>query len=167
MSNLDEKSDPVQDSTPAGRHDGSLDGPAEPMVVDRPAGWMYKGFRIFGKEYWYASPQVQLIMVSFVCFMCPGMFNALGGLGGGGQVDFFAQNVANTSLYSIFAATAFFSGTVANVLGLRITLSVGGLGYAVYAASFLSYNHNENMGFIIFAGAFLGCKIESCATIIV
>jgi hypothetical protein len=55
----------------------------------------------------------------------------------------------NRSLYSIFAATAFFSGTVANVLGLRITLSVGGLGYAVYAASFLSYNHNENMGYEI------------------
>jgi hypothetical protein len=52
------------------------------------------------------------------------------------------------SLYSIFAATAFFSGTVANVLGLRFTLSVGGLGYAVYAASFLSYNHNKNMGYV-------------------
>jgi hypothetical protein len=26
-------------------------------------------------------------MVAFVCFMCPGMFNALGGLGGGGKTD--------------------------------------------------------------------------------
>lgn len=26
-------------------------------------------------------------MVAFVCFLCPGMFNALGGLGGGGKSD--------------------------------------------------------------------------------
>jgi hypothetical protein len=36
---------------------------------------------------WYASPKFQLGMVAFVCFMCPGMFNALGGLGGGGKAD--------------------------------------------------------------------------------
>lgn len=158
MSTLDEKTGPAPASAPApeSRHDASIDSPADPLVIDRPAGWMYKGFRIFGKEYWYASPKIQLLVVSFVCFLCPGMFNALSGLGGGGQVNPYAVNIANTSLYSIFAATAFFSGTIANVLGLRITLSVGGLGYAVYAASFLSYNHNENMGFIIFAGAFLG-----------
>lgn len=53
----------------------------------RPAGWMYKPLR-FGKfTTWYASPGFQLGMVAFVCFMCPGMFNALGGLGGGGKTD--------------------------------------------------------------------------------
>lgn len=26
-------------------------------------------------------------MVAFVCFLCPGMFNALSGLGGGGKSD--------------------------------------------------------------------------------
>jgi hypothetical protein len=98
MSAADEKTAPAEAAAPAPepRHDASLDGPADPMVVARPSGWMYKGFRIFGREYWYASPKIQLLMVSFVCFLCPGMFNALGGLGGGGQVDFFAQNVANT-----------------------------------------------------------------------
>lgn len=126
------------------------------VVVRRPAGWMYKGFAINGKEVWYASPIVQLIMVAMVCFLCPGMFNALGGLGAGGQVDALAQDNANTALYSTFAVVAFFSGTIANMLGVRLTLSLGGLGYCVYAASFLSYNHNQNDGFVIFAGAFLG-----------
>ena len=51
---------------------------------------------------------------------------------------------------------AFFSGTFANVLGVKITMSVGGIGYCLYAASFLCYNHTENQGFVIFAGAFLG-----------
>jgi hypothetical protein len=54
----------------------------------RPRGWMYKAFRS-GNFFipWYASPRIQLGMVSFVCFMCPGMFNALSGLGGGGRED--------------------------------------------------------------------------------
>lgn len=53
-----------------------------------PSGWKYRQRRIFGWTIpWYASPKVQLLMVAFVCFMCPGMFNALGGLGGGGKTD--------------------------------------------------------------------------------
>jgi MFS family permease len=129
---------------------------ATPDYVDRPAGWMYRGRRIFGRELWYASPKVQLLMVSFVCFLCPGMYNALTGLGGGGQVDLSAQTDAATALYSTFAVVGFFAGTFANRLGLRLTLSIGGLGYCIYGASFLSYSHNQNRGFVIFAGAFLG-----------
>jgi hypothetical protein len=54
----------------------------------RPTGWMYKSIG-FGKFNigWYASPKFQLGMVAFVCFLCPGMFNALSGLGGGGKAD--------------------------------------------------------------------------------
>ncbi|KAK3293639.1 major facilitator superfamily domain-containing protein [Chaetomium fimeti] len=124
--------------------------------VQRPRGWMYKGFRVAGKEIWYASPIVQLLMVAMVCFLCPGMFNALTGLGGGGQVDPSAQNDAATALNSTFAVVAFFSGTIANKLGVKATLAFGGLGYCIYAGSFLSYNHNQNHGFVVFAGAFLG-----------
>ncbi|KAJ9149227.1 Major facilitator superfamily transporter [Pleurostoma richardsiae] len=128
--------------------------PGEP--IPRPSGWMYKGFRLFGREFWYASPKVQLLMVSMVCFLCPGMFNALGGVGGGGQVDAKAQDNANTALYSTFAVVGFFSGTFANRLGIKLTLSFGGLGYCIYAASFLCYSHTQNDGFVVFAGAFLG-----------
>lgn len=125
-------------------------------TAPRPSGWMYKGFSVFGHEIWYASPIIQLFMVAMVCFLCPGMFNALSGLGAGGQVDATAQTDANTALYSTFAVVAFFSGTIANMLGVKLTLSFGGLGYCIYAASFLSYNHNQNRGFVVFAGAFLG-----------
>jgi MFS family permease len=122
----------------------------------RPKGWMYKTIRLGRLELWYASPKVQLFMVSIVCFLCPGMFNALTGLGGGGQVSNEAQDHANTALYSTFAVVGFFAGTFANRLGLRLTLSIGGLGYCVYAASFLCYTHTQNMPFVVFAGALLG-----------
>ncbi|KAL6830400.1 major facilitator superfamily domain-containing protein [Trichoderma sp. SZMC 28015] len=123
---------------------------------DRPAGWIYKGHKIFGREIYYASPRVQLVLVALVCFLCPGMYNSLTGLGGGGQVDPTAQDHSSVALYSTFAVVGFFSGTFANRLGLRLTLGFGGLGYCIYSASFLSYNHNKNIGFVIFAGAFLG-----------
>ncbi len=58
------------------------------VPLDLPAGWKYRQISLFGyKMPWYASPRVQLLMVAFVCFMCPGMFNALGGLGGGGRAS--------------------------------------------------------------------------------
>ena len=50
----------------------------------------------------YASPFTQLIIVSMVCFFCPGMFNALSGMGGGGQVSANAADKANVALYSTF-----------------------------------------------------------------
>jgi len=57
-------------------------------VVDVPQGYKYRQYRIFGFTLpWYASPKIQLDMVAFVCFMCPGMFNALNGMGGGGLKD--------------------------------------------------------------------------------
>jgi MFS family permease len=122
-----------------------------------PDSWKYKRFTIFGyKLPWFASPPVQLVIVSLVCFMCPGMFNALNGMGGGGQLDPTANNNANTALYSTFAVVGFFAGTFTNKLGIRTALSFGGIGYSVYVASYLCYNHTQNLGFTTFAGALLG-----------
>ncbi|KAI1802324.1 MFS general substrate transporter [Daldinia bambusicola] len=122
----------------------------------RPDSWMYRGFRLGKKEFWYASPKIQLLMVSFVCFLCPGMYNALQGLGGGGQVDSTVQDHASTALYSVFAVVAFFSGSIANKLGVKITLAVGGIGYCIYSSSLLCYSHTSNVGFVVFSGALLG-----------
>ncbi|KAJ6025507.1 hypothetical protein N7444_013186 [Penicillium canescens] len=120
--------------------------------------WMYKPIFKLGKweAPYFASPEFQLYLVSFVCFLCPGMFNAVSGLGGGGQVNATDVNNSNTALYSTFAVVGFFAGSIANRIGLRLTLSMGGLGYFLYVASLLSYNINQNAGFLIFAGAFLG-----------
>ncbi|XP_022888800.1 UNC93-like protein 1 isoform X2 [Olea europaea var. sylvestris] len=79
------------------------------------------------------SPLVQVALIGLVCFCCPGMFSALSGIGGGGQVDPTAANNANTALYTTFA--------VFGILG-------GG--------SFLYYNHYHHQAFPIVAGALLG-----------
>ena len=125
--------------------------------VQRPAGRKYKIYRL-GR--WtvpcYASPPFQLTLVAFVCFLCPGMFNALSGLGGAGQEDPKTADNANVAVYSTFAVVGFFAGSITNRLGIKLTLSLGGLGYCLYVSSFLSYNKNQNSGFVIFAGAMLG-----------
>lgn len=125
-------------------------------VVGKP--WMYKPmFKIGGWEApWFASPETQLVLVSFVCFLCPGMYNAVSGLGGGGQVNATDVNNSNTALYSTFAVVGFFAGSIANRIGLRLALSLGGFGYFLYVAALLSYNINQNAGFLIFSGALLG-----------
>ncbi|KAI5460566.1 major facilitator superfamily domain-containing protein [Mariannaea sp. PMI_226] len=122
-----------------------------------PRGWKYRQYSLFGKLLpWYASPQVQLVLVAFVCFMCPGMFNALGGLGGGGKTDATLADNMNTAVYSAFAVFGFFGGTFVNKLGVKACLAFGGIGYGLYAISLLVSVHKHVPGFNIFAGAFLG-----------
>jgi len=41
--------------------------------VDIPKGWMYRNWKIGAFRLpWYASPEVQLLLVAFTCFLCPG-----------------------------------------------------------------------------------------------
>lgn len=104
----------------------------------------------------YNSPLIQVGLIGLVCFCCPGMFNALSGMGGGGQVDHTASNNASTALYTTFAIFGILGGGIYNILGPRLTLCAGCTTYIVYAASFLSYNHNHNQTFVVAAGAILG-----------
>lgn len=119
--------------------------------------WMYKRLSLgFFKLPAYATPQFQIVFVALVCFLCPGMFNAVNGLGAAGQVNAHDINNAGTATYATFSVVGFFAGSVANKIGLRMTLGLGGFGYALYIASLLSYNHDHNAGFLIFAAALLG-----------
>jgi hypothetical protein len=125
--------------------------------------WMYsKGPRIFGNIWYYASTQVQVALISIICFLEPGLFNAITGLGGAGQIDATAADNANTALYSSFCVFAFLVGPFVNRFGFKWTVFVGTLGYAIYVASFLCYNFTRNDGFVIFGGTNLG----ACAAIL-
>ncbi|KAG8969816.1 hypothetical protein FRC03_000642 [Tulasnella sp. 419] len=116
-----------------------------------------RGERPTGFYGWYSHPTVQVIMLGFVCFMGPGLFNAVNGLGGGGQVDATTSANGNVALYSTFAFTAFVAGSINNYLGSRLTLLLGISGYSLYIGSYLATNIHSNAGwFIIMAGAILG-----------
>jgi hypothetical protein len=76
--------------------------PHFPEIHVRPTG--LRGF--------FYHPYTQVVLLGFVCFMCPGLFNALNGLGAGGQVDSTTSANANSTLYATFAVAAFFAGSV-------------------------------------------------------
>lgn len=65
----------------------------------------YRGFKAI-----YYNPVIQVFFLGFVCFMGPGLFNALNGLGGGGMLDATTSANANSALYATFAVAAFFAG---------------------------------------------------------
>ncbi|EDN07657.1 conserved hypothetical protein [Histoplasma mississippiense (nom. inval.)] len=95
------------------------------------------------------------------------MFNALGGLGGSGQVDPTVAANANVALLAANAATALFVvGPIFSIIGPRACWLVGGWTYALYSGSLLAFNtlppanHFSkviaNGPFVIVAGGILG-----------
>ncbi|KAJ1674386.1 hypothetical protein EV182_003380 [Spiromyces aspiralis] len=104
----------------------------------------------------YYSAQFQVILVGMVCFCCPGMFNALSGMGGGGQLDQTVVDHANTALYVTFIVFGLLGGGFVNLFGPRYTIFASGFTYALYSGSFIYYNHYNKGGFTIATGAILG-----------
>ncbi|KAF9445616.1 MFS general substrate transporter [Macrolepiota fuliginosa MF-IS2] len=130
-----------------GSHIAGIDKGSSVQIYERPRG--LKGL--------YYNPMTQVVMLGLVCFMCPGLFNALNGLGGGGQLDNTTSANANSALYATFAAGAFFAGSINNKLGPRLTLLLGSAGYSLYIGSFLAINIHPHVGaFVIASGAILG-----------
>ncbi|KAJ2713263.1 hypothetical protein H4R19_002336, partial [Coemansia spiralis] len=104
----------------------------------------------------YHSPLTQMLVVSCACFLAPGMFNALNGLGGAGQLDSRTTNDANTAVYLTFSAFSFIGIAIVNVLGIRYPAAIACLTYALYTGSYCYYNTTGDGTFTIIAGAVLG-----------
>lgn len=163
MAAEDEKSASATENTPESpsskgeyAENPSIEEAGTPAPLEG-AAWMYKPIKLGPLTLpWFASPPSQLTFVALVCFLCPGMYNAVNGLGAGGTISTHDIDNATVATYSTFAGVGFFAGSIANRIGLKLTLSIGGFGYFLYVASILSYVHNGNVGFLIFAGALLG-----------
>ncbi|MCO5570744.1 hypothetical protein L7F22_024472 [Adiantum nelumboides] len=104
----------------------------------------------------YHTPFFQISLIGFICFCCPGMFNAVNGMGAGGQEDPKAADNGLTALYTTFAVFGLLGGGIYNLLGPHKTLFFGCSFYILYVGSFLYYNHHLDQAFVIAAGALLG-----------
>ncbi|KAI9330966.1 hypothetical protein BDR26DRAFT_912542 [Obelidium mucronatum] len=111
--------------------------------------------------------RTQVYVISFVCFLCPGMFNALNSLPTAGPAAQEVKDKQNASLYFCFAIMGLLAGGLNNILGPRILAAIGGTGYPIYAAA--QYNIFKVQGpkgtdpitdaantFSIFSGAYIG-----------
>ncbi|OBZ90997.1 UNC93-like protein 2 [Choanephora cucurbitarum] len=99
----------------------------------------------------YNSPLVQVFIVGMICFCCPGMYNALSGIGGQGQSTTEAATQAGTALAITFTVCSLIGAPVYNIFGHRVLIPAA-LTYVLYVGSFLT----PNEGFTIAAGAILG-----------
>ncbi|QUC20477.1 uncharacterized protein UV8b_04718 [Ustilaginoidea virens] len=104
----------------------------------------------------YNSPWTQVSIVGFVAFCSVGMFSAVSNLGAGGMQDVQLSDIANSVLYAMFFFGGFFSGSINNILGPRLTMSLGTTGYALYLGSLWCFQLNGTRWFLIFAGGVLG-----------
>ncbi|KAH9930425.1 MFS general substrate transporter [Epithele typhae] len=84
------------------------------------------------------------------------MFSAVSNLGAGGISDVALSDTANAVLYALFALTGLVSGGINNLLGPRLTLFLGTLGYVLYVGSLWCYQTQATGWFVILAGAILG-----------
>lgn len=82
------------------------------------------------------------------------MYNALGGLGGSGQVDPTVAANATVALLSATAATAlFFAGPLFSLVGPRLCFLLGGWTYALYSGSLLNFNRMFAQLYSLFSDA--------------
>ncbi|KAI0824942.1 MFS general substrate transporter [Trametes gibbosa] len=105
---------------------------------------------------WYTTPMAQVVLVGITCFATVGMFSAVSNLGAGGLSDITLSDTSNGVLYGTFAITGLVSGAINNLLGPRLTLFIGTLGYALYVGSLWCYQTQGTGWFVILAGALLG-----------
>ncbi|SPO01430.1 related to HOL1 protein [Cephalotrichum gorgonifer] len=104
----------------------------------------------------YNSPWTQVTLVGFVAFCSVGIFSALGYMGAGGMQDVQLSMITNAALYSAFFFMGFFGGSINNILGPRLTMSIGVTGYVLYVGGLWCHQETGNRWFLIFSGVFLG-----------
>lgn len=110
------------------------------------------------------SPWTQVTLTGIICFLSPGLFNALSGLGAGGTDDVTTINVGNSVLYACFCLMGFFAGSINNAFGPRLTMCIGTMGYSLYVGSLWAFGiHGTHLtAFVIVASGILGC----CASLL-
>ncbi|CUM65836.1 uncharacterized protein PRCAT00003485001 [Priceomyces carsonii] len=106
----------------------------------------------------WRKPITQVVLVGCVLFTQPGMFDALSGLGAGGQraSSVSLTDQANAALYGCFAVVGFMGGSIVNTLGARITFFLGTIGYTIYVGSLWCLDRTGNTNFVIAGGALCG-----------
>jgi hypothetical protein len=94
-----------------------IDNPSRPSIIwDTMTHYPDIHLHPAGLKRLFYHPYTQVVLLGLVCFSCPGLFNALNGLGAGGQVDSTTSANANSTLYATFAVAAFFAGSVSLIL---------------------------------------------------
>ena len=103
------------------------------------------------------SGQAQTVLLGVIFFCVPGMWNAITSMAGGLDSPSMA-GAATAAVYGTGAFTSLFASLPCNILGPRVTLFVGTLGYWLYVLSLLMYKLGATGApLVVAAGAINGC----------
>ncbi|KAJ5590370.1 major facilitator superfamily domain-containing protein [Penicillium hetheringtonii] len=94
----------------------------------------------------------QILIVGLCAFCAPGIWSAMNGLGVGGSQTPNLVNAANALLYAFMTVTCFAGPWMTNAIGFRWTLSLGSIGYPLYAAG-LYLNNRTGATWLVYLGS--------------
>lgn len=104
----------------------------------------------------FRSTLFQILVVGICAFSAPGIWSAMNGLGVGGSQSPDLVNAANALLYAFMTVTCFAGPWLTNIIGFRWTLSIGSLGYPLYAAGLYVNNRFGSTWFVYFGAVACG-----------
>ncbi|CAI7666358.1 unnamed protein product [Penicillium crustosum] len=105
------------------------------------------------------STLFQILVVGLCAFCAPGIWSAMNGLGVGGSQSPDLVNTANALLYALMTLTCFAGPLITNAIGFRWTLTLGSLGYPLYAAG-LYLNNRTGATWLVYLGC-VTCGISA------
>ncbi|KAH8658230.1 hypothetical protein BX600DRAFT_524586 [Xylariales sp. PMI_506] len=120
---------------------------------------MARGWEIQKRIPFFRSTLFQILVVGLCAFCAPGIWSAMNGLGVGGSQSPNLVNAANALLYAFMTVTCFAGPWLTNLIGFRYTLSLGSLGYPLYAAG-LYLNNRWGTTWLVYVGS-LTCGISA------
>ncbi|KAL5000766.1 major facilitator superfamily domain-containing protein [Aspergillus recurvatus] len=107
----------------------------------------------------FRSTLFQIFTVGLCAFCAPGIWSAMNGLGVGGSQSPNLVNAANALLYAFMTVTCFLGPFLTNLVGFRYTLSLGSIGYPLYAAG-LYLNNRTGATWLVYLGS-VACGISA------
>ncbi|KAL4862899.1 hypothetical protein BDV12DRAFT_202614 [Aspergillus spectabilis] len=111
------------------------------------------------KPTFFRSTLFQILTVGLCAFCAPGIWSAMNGLGVGGSQSPNLVNAANALLYAFMTVTCFLGPFLTNIIGFRYTLSIGSIGYPLYAAG-LYLNNRTGATWLVYFGS-VACGISA------
>lgn len=106
----------------------------------------------------FRSTRFQAAVLFGVFFCGPGMYGALNALGAGGLQSPTLVNITSGMSYGMNVVFALLTGVFVNLLGERLTLSIGVCGFSVYGAALYCNNRfgDHSAWFLYFSSAIQG-----------
>ncbi|KAI1618725.1 hypothetical protein EDD36DRAFT_402388 [Exophiala viscosa] len=106
-------------------------------------------------------PINQNIVTGMLLFCLRGIYTAITGLGAGGgrSSSGVVANQSNSILYGMFTLFGCLGGPIVNLVGVRISMLLGMVGYPLYVGGMWYYDRTGNTWFPLFGGAMIGFSV--------